>query len=126
MPGPRFDRLRRLGEASHWLAVVAATRPDGSIHASLVNAGLLDSPVTGEPAVGLVVRGDARKLALFRRSGRGVAVFRHGWEWVSVEGPVSIAGPDDPARWSVPGGASCPASSGVPGCGWKPRGLGGI
>jgi hypothetical protein len=96
MPGSQFDLLRRVGEASRWLAVVATTRADGSIHASLVNAGLLDNPVTGEPAVGVVVRGDARKLALFRRSGRGVAVFQHGWEWVSVEGPVSIAGPDDP------------------------------
>ena len=87
MPGSQFDLLRRLGGASRWLAVVATTRSDGSIHASLVNAGLLDNPVTGEPAVGLVVRGDARKLALFRHSGRGVAVFQHGWEWVSVEGP---------------------------------------
>jgi hypothetical protein len=103
MPGSQFDLLRRLGPASHWLAVVATTRPDGSVHASLVNAGLLDDPVTGEPVVGLVVRGDARKLAHFRRSRRGVAVFQHGWEWVSAEGPVSIAGPDDPLGGLSPG-----------------------
>ncbi len=107
MPDSHFELLGRLGKASRWLAVVAATRPDGSIHASLVNAGLLDNPVTSEPAVGLVVRGDARKLALLRRSGRGVAVFQHGWEWVSVEGPVSIAGPDDPLSGLAP--AALPA-----------------
>jgi PPOX class probable F420-dependent enzyme len=95
MTADDLDLIRRIGEATRWLAVVATTRPDGSVHASLVNAGVLDDPVTGETAIGLVVRGDARKLAHFRRSRRAAATFHQGWEWASVEGPVRIAGPDD-------------------------------
>ena len=94
MPTSNLDLVRRIGAASRWLTVVATCRPDGSIHASLVNAGVLDDPVTGEPAIAMVVRGDARKLAHFRRYGRAAATFHHGWEWVSVEGPVRIAGSD--------------------------------
>ena len=90
-----LDLVRRLGSESAGLAVVATTRPDGSVHASLVNAGVLDDPGTGTPVVGLVVRGDARKLAHFRRSGRAAVTFHSGWQWVTVEGPVSIVGPDD-------------------------------
>jgi PPOX class probable F420-dependent enzyme len=90
-----LDLVRQIGPPSSWLAVVATTRRDGSVHASLVNAGVLDDPLSGEPVVGLVVSGDARKLEHFRRSGRGSATFHSGWQWVSVEGPVHIAGPDD-------------------------------
>jgi PPOX class probable F420-dependent enzyme len=85
----------RLGAAEHWLVVVATTRPDGSVHASLVNAGILDHPVTGEPTIALVARGDARKLVHLRRTGHATVVFRSGWQWVAVDGPASIVGPDD-------------------------------
>ena len=90
-----LDLVRRLSAADHGLAVVATTRPDGTVHASLVNAGVVDNPVTGRACVGLVVRGDARKLSHLRRAGRAAVVFRSGWEWVTVEGPVLLAGPDD-------------------------------
>src|ERR1700680_2595936 len=90
-----LELVRRLARADG-LAVVATTRPDGSVHASVVNAGVTVDPVTGSAAVGLVGRGSARKLAHLRRSGRASVVFRKGWEWVAVEGPVRIAGPDDP------------------------------
>ena len=74
--------------------MVSTVRPDGSVHSSLVNAGVLD--VGGEgPLVGLVVRGDARKLSYMRRSGRASVTWSSGWQWVSVEGPVLIAGPGD-------------------------------
>ena len=98
-PGPDLDFVRRLAAADQGLAVLATTRPDGSVHTSLVNAGVLDHPVTGAPCVGLVARGDARKLAHFRQAGRAAVVFRAGWEWVSVEGPVELIGPDDPHEW---------------------------
>jgi len=90
-----IDLIRRLAAADHGLAVVATTRRDGSVHASLVNAGVLDHPVTGLPSVGLVVRSSALKLGYMRRSGRANVVFHRGWEWVAAEGPVTIAGPDD-------------------------------
>lgn len=91
-----LDLVRRLGAADHWLAVVTTTRADGSVHASIVNAGLVDDPVTGRPVIGLVVGSGARKLSHLRRSGRATVVFRSGWEWVAVEGPIRIVGPDDP------------------------------
>jgi hypothetical protein len=86
--------VRRLAAADKGLAVVSATRRDGTVHSSLVNAGVFDHPVSKEPAVALVARGDAYKLRLFATAGRANAVFRAGWEWVSVEGPVDIIGPD--------------------------------
>jgi PPOX class probable F420-dependent enzyme len=97
-----LDLVRRLGAADNWLAVVATTRADGSVHASLVNAGVVDDPVTGRPVIGLVAGGGTRKLAHLRRSGRATVVFRSGWEWVAVEGPVRIAGPDDPLEGVLP------------------------
>jgi PPOX class probable F420-dependent enzyme len=90
-----LDLVRRIGAAERGLCVVATTRPDGSVHGSVVNAGVLEHPVTGQPVVGLVARGSARKLEYLRRNGRACVVFRSGWEWVAVEGPVDLAGPDD-------------------------------
>ena len=91
-----LDLVRRLGAAEQGLVVLATTRPDGTVHASVVNAGVLDDPVTGQPCVGLVAQGEARKLDYLRRSGRAAVVFRSGWEWVAVEGPVRLVGPNDP------------------------------
>jgi len=90
-----FEQVRRLAVASGHRAVLATTRRDGSVHATYVNAGVLDHPVTGGPCVAAVVAGNARKLAHLRRSGRAAATFTAGWEWASVEGPVQLAGPDD-------------------------------
>lgn len=90
-----LEQVRKLaGDGSH-LAVVATTRPDGSVHASLVSAGVVDDPVTGEPCVGMVVGGGTAKLRHLRRTRRAATVFQAGWRWVGVEGPVRIAGPDD-------------------------------
>ncbi|HEX4221821.1 MAG TPA: pyridoxamine 5'-phosphate oxidase family protein [Pseudonocardiaceae bacterium] len=90
--------MRRLAAADHGLVVLATTRKDNSVHASVVNAGVLDDPVSGVPSVGMVIRGDARKLEHLRRNGRATVVFRAGWEWVSVEGAVRVIGQDDPAE----------------------------
>jgi Pyridoxamine 5'-phosphate oxidase len=90
-----LDLVRRLSAADHGLAVVATTRGDGSVHASVVNAGVLDDPITNVPAVGFVASGSAVKLGLLRRVGRATVVFRAGWEWVAVEGAIHIVGPDD-------------------------------
>ncbi|HET6965581.1 MAG TPA: pyridoxamine 5'-phosphate oxidase family protein [Acidimicrobiales bacterium] len=90
-----LELVRHLAAATH-LAVLATTRTDGSVHASLVSAGVADHPITGVPAVAVVVGGSARKLGHLRRAGRGAAVFAQGYRWVAVEGPVRIIGPDDP------------------------------
>ena len=65
------------------------------MHASLVNGGVLDDPTSRQPAVGAVVRADTVKLRLLRRTQRATIVFRSGWEWVAVDGPVTLIGPDD-------------------------------
>ena len=88
-------QVRRLGQAEHGLVVVSTARPDGSVNTSVVNAGVLPHPVTGEEVVGFVARGDARKLRYLRANRRASVTFRSGWEWATVEGPVTIAGPDD-------------------------------
>ena len=90
-----LDLVRRLVAADHGLAIVATTRSDGSVHTSLVNAGVVEDPLTGEPAVALVAAGAARKVQLVRARGRASLTFRAGWEWVAVEGPVTLLGPDD-------------------------------
>ena len=89
-----LDLVRRIGPGESWLAVVAITRPDGSVHTSLVNAGVLDDPDSGQPCVGFVVRANSRKLAHLQRSGRAAVVFRSGWEWATVEGAARVAGSD--------------------------------
>ena len=61
----------------------------------LYNASVLAHPVSGDPVVGLVVQGGTRKHANLRRRPRATIVFRVGWEWVAVDGPVDLAGPDD-------------------------------
>jgi PPOX class probable F420-dependent enzyme len=84
------------GSAEHWLAVLVTTRDDGRPSVSVVNAGILPHPVTGTPAVALVARGGTAKLTSLRRRPYATLVFRAGWEWVAVAGPVELAGPDDP------------------------------
>jgi len=92
---PSIDDVRDLARRDHGLAVVVTQRGDSSPQASVANAGVLDHPVDGEPVVGLVARGGTRKHANLRARPRATVVFRAGWEWVAVEGPVQLAGPDD-------------------------------
>jgi PPOX class probable F420-dependent enzyme len=89
-----LDLVRRIGAADHGLAIVAVTRPDGSVQASLVNAGVLADPDGREPCIAFVAQGSAAKLHHIRRDGRATVVFRAGWEWVSVDGAARIAGGD--------------------------------
>jgi hypothetical protein len=90
-----LELVNRLAAADHHLAVFGVARPDGSVHASVVNAGVMDDPVDGSPGGAAVVGGGARKLALVRTAGRATLVFKDGWEWAAVSGPVRLVGPDD-------------------------------
>jgi len=80
----------------HGLAVVSTLRPDTTISSSVVNAGVLPHPTTGERAVGFVSRGDARRLDYLRATRRVTVLLRAGWQWAAAEGPVQLCGPDDP------------------------------
>ena len=91
-----LDRINELGRQDHWLAVVVTQRRSGEPAASVVNAGVLDHPLTGEPVVALVAQGGSAKLTHLRREPKAMLVFRAGWQWIGVSGPVELAGPDDP------------------------------
>jgi PPOX class probable F420-dependent enzyme len=91
-----LEVFTRLVPLDHGLAVVSTSRADGSIQSSVVNAGVIDHPVTGAPVVALVARGSARRLVNLRARPRASVVLRAGWQWAGVEGPVELAGPDDP------------------------------
>jgi hypothetical protein len=95
MSHPLLNRARELGARESGLTVVVTSREDGSFPASVVNAGVLKHPVTGESAVGFVARGMARKLVNLRSRPQATVVFRSGWEWVAVEGSADLVGPDD-------------------------------
>lgn len=88
--------LSALLEAERGLAVIATTRADGSVQASVVNVGVLAHPLRGDPVVAFVAQGGSFKLQHLRRDPRVTVVARSGWQWVSVEGRTELAGPDDP------------------------------
>jgi PPOX class probable F420-dependent enzyme len=89
------EHLRRLATDVP-TAVLSTTRPDGTLHASLVSSGVTSDPVRHELAVAAVVAGAARKLTYLRAAGRAAVTFVQGFDWVTAEGPVLIVGPDDP------------------------------
>ena len=78
------------------LCVVTATRVDGSVQATVVNAGVLSDPVGDGDVVAFVARGDALKVRLLRKQPHCTVTVRDGFEWATVEGPAEIIGPDDP------------------------------
>ncbi len=86
--------VERIAAEDHHLAVVSTTRADGSVQSSVVNAGLLEHPISHEPVVGFATYGRT-KLDNLRERPRATLVFRAGWQWGAVEGRAEIAGPDD-------------------------------
>ena len=66
----------RLAAADHHLAVFTVARPDGTVHASGVSAGVIADPVDGSAGVGAVLNGGTRKLALLRHNPRATLVFK--------------------------------------------------
>lgn len=88
--------FRKLIGGDHGLVVVSTLRENGTIASSVVNAGVLPHPVTGEQVVGMVIQGGARKLEHLRARPRATVAIRAGWQWATAEGPVELAGPADP------------------------------
>lgn len=79
----------------HGLCVISTSRRDGSVQSSVVNAGVLEHPVTGVQVVGLVAAGGSRKLHHLRVDPRATIVVRAGWQWAAVEGDAELFGHDD-------------------------------
>jgi PPOX class probable F420-dependent enzyme len=80
----------------HGLCVVSTLRSDGSVHATVVNAGVLQHPLRARQVVAFVAVGGTRKLDHLRADRRTTVVVRAGWRWATVEGDAEIIGPDDP------------------------------
>lgn len=78
--------------------MVATLRADGTIQSSLVNAGVIGHPETGEQVLAFVTYGRV-KLANLRARPQVTTTFRNGWQWATVEGRAELAGPDDPRPW---------------------------
>src|SRR4051794_5922784 len=94
-PDPKtLDLVNEIGGEDSYLAIVSTIRADGTPHSSLVNAGLLPHPVTGETVAAFVTYGPA-KLAHLRARPSCTLTWRAGWRWVSVDGDAVVAGPDD-------------------------------
>jgi hypothetical protein len=74
----------------HGLAVVVTRRADHTPHTTVVNAGVLPHPVTGDRTVAFVAGGGTRKLTHLRADPTIAVVVRAGWRW------AQLVGPDDP------------------------------
>jgi PPOX class probable F420-dependent enzyme len=91
-----LSAFAELAALDHGLCVFSTLHGDGSIQASVVNAGVLQHPLTGVEVVGLVAAGRSRKLHNLRADPRATIVAQAGWQWAAVEGTAEIVGPDDP------------------------------
>lgn len=99
-PVTDLDDVQRLVDEQMGLAVVATTRKDGTVQASVVNAGILSHPISGERVVAFVTRGGSLKHRHLRVRPSCTVTFRRGWRWATVEGEGELIGPDDPAEWA--------------------------
>jgi PPOX class probable F420-dependent enzyme len=91
-----LDDFTRMAAADSGLCVVTTVRDNATVQASVVNAGVLDHPVSGVAVVGFVARGGSHKLENLRRRPRTTIVAKSGWQWVALEGVTELFGPDDP------------------------------
>jgi PPOX class probable F420-dependent enzyme len=94
---PDLSHFAELIGGDHGLCVVVTMRPDHTPHATVVNAGVLPHPVSGERAVAFVAAGRSRKLVHLRHDPTIAVVVRAGWQWATVEGRAELIGPDDPS-----------------------------
>lgn len=90
-----IDDIRRLVALDHGLATLSTVRADGHVQSIVVNAGVVDHPITGQPVAAFVGRPGTAKLRHLRQRPYGTLLWRAGWAWVATEGSVELAGPDD-------------------------------
>lgn len=90
-----LDAFAALARQVDGLSVVSTLRADGTIQSSLVNAGVLTSPLDGEQVVAFVTYGKV-KLGNLRARPQVTLATHAGWRWAAVEGRAAIIGPDDP------------------------------
>ncbi len=94
--------IQRLVALDHGLAGLSTVRADGTVQSTVVNAGVVDHPVTGVPGAAFVGRPATRKIAHLRANPTATLLWRAGWAWVAAEGLVDLVGPDDPLDGVTP------------------------
>jgi PPOX class probable F420-dependent enzyme len=97
-----IDDVRRLVALDNGLANLSTLRADGSVQATVVNAGVIDHPVAHHPVAAFVGRPGTRKLDHLRANPRATLCWRAGWAWATAEGTVELVGPDDPIEGVAP------------------------
>lgn len=90
-----LDPFVAVARQVNYLAVVSTVRADQTVQSTLVNAGVLPSPLDGEPVLAFVTYGKV-KLANIRERPQLTLTSVAGWRWATVEGRAVIVGPDDP------------------------------
>ena len=90
------DDIQKIVALDHGLASLSTHRSDGSVQSTVVNAGVIDHPVTKQPVAAFVGRPATRKIAHLRANPTATLLWRAGWAWVTAEGTVELVGPDDP------------------------------
>jgi PPOX class probable F420-dependent enzyme len=88
--------IRRLVALDHGLAGLSTLRANGTVQSTVVNAGVVEHPVTGGAVAAFVGRPATHKIANLRRNPTATLLWRAGWAWVAAEGTVDLVGPDDP------------------------------
>ena len=91
-----LEKVRALVAGERGLAVASTLRADGTVHSAVVNAGVTTHPLTGDAVAGYVALGGALKLRHLRTRPRATLTWRVGFRWQTVEGAVTLIGPDDP------------------------------
>jgi PPOX class probable F420-dependent enzyme len=89
-----LDPVRTMVAGDHGLATVSVVRADGTPHVSLVNAGVLDHPRTGEPVAAYVTYGPVKLRTLRARPATSL-MWRVGWRWAAVDGDSELVEPGD-------------------------------
>jgi hypothetical protein len=100
---PLVKTLGTLVDAAAGLAVFASAA-DGRVPASLVNAGLIEHPVSGTPAFAHVAYGDSRRVARLAARPECSITVHDGLKWLTAEGKAQLVyGPwDDRAAGNDP------------------------
>ena len=93
-----IDDVRRLVTLDHGLATASTLRRNGALQSTVVNAGVIAHPVTGQDVGAFVARSNTRKLAHLRERPVVTLLWRAGWAWVTLEGTAELCGPDDPLK----------------------------
>ena len=90
-----LDSFAALTQQISGLAIVSTLRADGTIQSSLVNAGVLPSPLDDQPVLAFVTYGKVKLGNLRQRPQVTISAYAN-WRFATVEGRAVIVGPDDP------------------------------